>query len=106
VKNIAIGTSDTPFDYAQYELQAKLMDATGITRSIDNQDWDTSTRFELTGTFNISSETDIRETGLYGQFASDPNVYYSFLASRDVLSSPIHVVNGDVLIVRYRITIS
>jgi hypothetical protein len=106
VTNIAIGTSDAAFDYEQYELQSKLMSATGLTKSIDLQDYDTSVRFELTGTFNIRTETDIKETGLYG-WATDTNLNdYNFLASRDILSTPIHVVPGDVLFVRYRITIS
>jgi len=104
--NIAIGTSDTPFDYTQYELQSKLMDATGLTKSIDLQDYNTSVRFELTGTFNVAVEADVKETGLYGQFVATDRNDYKFLVSRDVLTTPIHVLPNDVLIVRYRITIS
>jgi hypothetical protein len=106
VKGMAIGTSNTPFDPEQYELQAKLMDATGLTKSIDLQDYDTSVKFELTGTFNINVETDINETGLYGTYRDEGGTDHVFLVSRDVLTTPIHVVPGDVLIVRYRITIS
>jgi len=105
-KNIAIGTSDVPFDYSDYDLKSKLMDATGLTKSIDLQDYNTSVRFELTGTFNIATETDVKETGLYGTFKAESGGEYTFLVSRDVLTTPIHVVPGDVLIVRYRITIS
>jgi hypothetical protein len=106
VDNIAIGTSDAPFDWTQRELGQKLMDATGMTRSIDTEDYDTSVRFELTGTFNITQEADIKETGLYGRLARSYINTNRFLVSRDVLSTPIHVVPTDVLIVRYRITIS
>jgi hypothetical protein len=106
VDGIGIGTSDTPFDYTQNELIQKLMDATGLTRSVDTQDYDSSVRFELTGTFNIQQEADIKETGLYGKLARDSSNTNRFLVSRDVLSTPIHVVPTDVLIVRYRITIS
>jgi hypothetical protein len=106
VQNIAIGTSDAGFNYTQYELQSKLMDATGLTKSIDVSDWDTSVRYELTGTFQINTEADIKETGLYGMIRAEGRVNAVFLASRDILSTPIHVVPGDVLIVRYRVTIS
>ena len=105
-ENIGIGTSDAPFDYTQYQLQSLLMYATGLTKSIDCQDWDTGVRFEITGTFNIQTETDIKETGLYGKILYYVDSYATYLASRDVLTTPIHVVPGDVLIVRYRITIT
>jgi hypothetical protein len=106
VTGIAIGTSDAPFDYTQYELQRKFMDATGLTKSMDVQDYDTSVRFELTATFNINAETDVKEIGLYGSTVIDYYTTKKYLVSRDVLTTPIHVVQGDVLIVRYRITIS
>jgi hypothetical protein len=106
VENIGIGTSDAPFDYTQHQLQSLLMYATGLTKSIDCQDWDSSVRFEITGTFNIQTEADVKETALYGKAIKGYHDYFTYMVSRDILSSPIHVIPGDVLIVRYRITIS
>jgi hypothetical protein len=106
IDSIGIGTSDEPFDYNQFQLSSFLMYATGLTRSIDLQDYDTSVRFELTGTFNITENATIRETGLYGLCPDEGVIYRRWLVSRDILTNPVDVAPGDILIVRYRVTIS
>jgi hypothetical protein len=106
IDNIAIGTSDEPFDYTQYNLLGFYAWATGLVKSKDNQDFDTSTLFEITGTFDITQNVTVKETGLYGRTYDVGAVLVRFLVSRDVLPSPIDLYPGDVLIVRYRVTVT
>jgi hypothetical protein len=106
IDNIAIGKSDEPFDYTQYHLKDFYAWATGLVMSKDNQDFDTSTLFELTGTFDIKENVTIKETGLYGRTYDAGGVLVRFLVSRDVLPDPIDLYPGDVLIVRYRVLVS
>jgi hypothetical protein len=48
----------------------------------------------------------IKETGLYGRTYDVGAVLVRFLVSRDILPEPLDLYPGDVLIVRYRITVT
>jgi len=104
--NMAIGDSSAHFEWTQYHLQGFKMWATGLTRSVDVTDEPPSVIFELTGTFQITESFEVKETGLFGQLTDTVGTVRTFLVSRDILASPIPVIPGDVLIVRYRFVIS
>lgn len=104
-KAIAIGSSNEAWDYDQYELLGKIMEATTYTRRTDITETDGSLYLEFEGIFDIQTSTTINETGLYGQFMSGDNAEEKFLVSRDVLSTGIPVSPGDVIVVIYRLTV-
>jgi hypothetical protein len=111
IDHVGIGNRGDAFDPNQTNLAGFLMYETGKTVSIQTGDTDGTTLFELAATFQITFTDTIRETGLYGicYMMQDPQHvigWRNFLVSRDVLSSPVDVSPGDVLIVRYRISVS
>jgi hypothetical protein len=111
IDHIGIGNRGDPFDPNQTNLVGFIMYETGKTVSVQTGDNNGATLFELTGTFQITFSDTIRETGLYGicYMMQDPQHvigWRNFLVSRDVLSTPVGVKLGDVLIVRYRISVS
>ena len=105
VKNIAIGESNEDFEWNQHHLLGFKMWATGLTKSIDLSEQNETVRYELTGTFNITSAFTVWETGLFGEFRDTGAVLRTFLASRDRLHEGIPVVPDDIIIVRYRVVI-
>jgi len=102
---IGIGESNAAWDYNQYHLQGFKKWADGYVKRTDITETDSSIYFEFQGIFNITSSFNLWETGLYGKFSDDSRNHRLFLVSRDVLSSAIPVVSGDVIVVIYRFTV-
>ncbi len=102
---IGIGQSNTAWDYNQYHLQGFKQWADSYIKRTDITESDSSIYFEFQGVFNITSNFNLWETGLYGKFLDENRNHRLFLVSRDVLSSAIPVVSGDVIVVIYRFTV-
>jgi hypothetical protein len=110
---ICIGISDTPVSLGQYNLGGRITHGTGAGQmqygamTVESLNTDTSWFFRIIRTFtNASGGTiTVREIGLFFRTGYSVSPYYAdIMLARDVLPSPINVLNGQTLTVRYIIT--
>jgi hypothetical protein len=102
---IAIGESDTAPTYTDVKLPMKYMETTSLLYGalIDK---DTYSEFTIEARFTLSVAKTIREVGLFGHThkawsSNTTGPDFVWLSARDVLSPPVDVPAGGILIVRY-----
>lgn len=112
---IRVGSSDTAFDKAQYELQTRITHGSGSGQLMygastveDYSDEDTTTRFRILRPFTNSSGATItvKEIGIAICNIVTGTSTSRFLICRDVLTSPQSIPNLATLTVTYRLYIS
>jgi hypothetical protein len=103
---IAIGASNQPFSFDDYKLYDKRMEISraGFTITYPTDEGNTC-YWEVQGRFNIETEFDIWETGLFAFELMEDGYDRHWLIARDVLPSPFHVVPGDIVYVKYKCTV-
>lgn len=102
---IAIGENDTPPTYTDNKLYLKYKETTALTFGalIDK---DTYSEFTVEASFTCDVAKTIREVGLFGRthrqtFGQVTGPDFVWLAARDVLSPPVEVPAGGIIVVRY-----
>ena len=114
---ILIGTGDTPWDKDQYCLANQI---TGDVVTHGNMEIEDGTegsvepyvRLKRTFTNNSGSDITIKEVGLffnyylYKQAPTDETTNYNYMVIRDVLETPITLLNGDAITIKYEIFIT
>lgn len=100
---IAIGTSNKPFSFDDFKLDAKYMETTTITKTAISEIGNTY-QYELISSFLIPEDKTIYETGLFG-WGYIAGSYRAFLFSRDVFPEGLSVSANDVVVVRYKFVV-
>jgi hypothetical protein len=102
---MACGSSNTPFSIDDYRLYNKKDEVTTLTQTEPPTATNGGAEMEYEGVVNITSEYDLWEVGMFSLlYTHDLSPRY-YLASRDVLPSPIHVYAGDKVHIRYKIMV-
>ena len=116
---IVVGSGDEPFDKDDYCLSSKISNGTGsgqlvygavTIEDINISDTEASFRVSRAFTNNSGADVVVKEIGIVGYcyHKDDPTVYTNckFLFLRDVLSTPVTIVDGARLTVRYTFKIA
>lgn len=104
---IAIGTSNKPFSFDDFRLDAKYMETTTITKTTISEIGNTY-QYELISSFLIPEDKTIYETGLFGTarlLIGGTTYERAFLVSRDVFPEGLSVSANDVVVVRYKFVV-
>jgi hypothetical protein len=103
--SIAVGDSDQPWSYDDYNLISLKDWAGNYFQRSDALEYDSYLKAEFQGSVQASNAYTIREVGLFGAFWTSADSHNKFLVSRDLLPSPISMEVGDVVVIYYRITV-
>lgn len=105
MQEIAVGDSDAPEDYNHYNLQSLKQWCDSYTRRSNITETDGTLYCELQGTVTAQSAFTAKEAGLFGMWQYELYNRTKFLVSRDLISPPIDLATGDVLVIVYRLTV-
>jgi hypothetical protein len=104
---IQIGQSDYAFSPSQLSLLSPIATFNVTSSGVSVSDDGTTITATFTSSWTASSSVTVREVGLILEVCTLGTKTYSYvLLARDVLSTPVSLVSGDVISVSYRVSLT
>jgi hypothetical protein len=104
---IQIGQSDYSFFPSQYSLLSPIATFDVTSSGVSVSDDGITITATFTSSWMASSSVTVREVGLILKVCTlATNTYSNVLLARDVLSTPVSLVSGDVISVSYQVSLT
>jgi hypothetical protein len=104
---IQIGQSNYAFSPSQYSLLSPIATFNVTSSGVSVSDNGVDITATFTSSWTASGDVTVREVGLILEVCTyNTNTYSRVLLARDVLSTPVSLVSGDVISISYQVSLT